>query len=177
MSTLEKLETRLGEMFEGAPQLRKTTRKALANWWPPIALIFGILQLLAAWLLWHAGHITNQVIDYANSIAQAYGSGAVVQHLGLFFYLALGALVVDAVILLMAYPSLRRREHYGWQLLLLGALLNLVYGVAAAFQDYGGVSRLVWAFFTTVIGLYFLYQVHDEFMVGAAHHKKTAAKK
>ena len=71
-------------------------------------------------------------------------------------------LVVSAAIMLLAFSPLRAHLKRGWDLLLLGALVNLVYGIVMAFdRSYGGFSSLVSALIGSAIGLYFLFQVRE----------------
>jgi uncharacterized membrane protein HdeD (DUF308 family) len=119
--------------------------------------------------------LTNQFVDYANTLSQAYGGGVVVHRLGVFFYLAVALLVVDGILMLLAVQSLRERKAMGWNLLFYSVLLNAVYGVVAAFQDFGGAGRLVSALVGTVVGLYFLFQIRDQYKAKASK-KVTAAK-
>jgi hypothetical protein len=168
MDQLQKLEATLAEVFEKkAPyQLPASTRKSLAGamWW--LALVFGLLQLWAAWGLWHLGHIADKWVDYANSISVAYGNGAaVVNHLGMFYYLSLGVVVIDAVLLLMAVPQLKVfKKRRGWNFLYYSLLINVAYGVVRIFSEVGGgVSQLLGAVIGSAIGAYFLFQVRSYF--------------
>ena len=47
MEHVRKLEKSLGDLFKGAPNLQKSTKKTLADIWPWVALVLGTLQLLA----------------------------------------------------------------------------------------------------------------------------------
>src|SRR4029079_9300300 len=102
MSALGKLETQLDEQLnKKAPvKLPPDGRKSLAKamWW--IALVVGIFQLWATWALWHLGHWVDKVVGVYGSYVTAYGVAPV--HLGLFYWLSLIMLGVDAVLLLVA---------------------------------------------------------------------------
>lgn len=157
MEVLKGLEQKLAVVFKGAPALPKNGREGLVKAFPWIALIFGILQLLAAWWLWQAGHNVNEYVD---NVYRAYGIEAAGTSLGAFYWLSLGTLVADGVILLLAYPKLVRRLGSGWDLLFLGAVINAIYGLVATFSDYrGGVSALIGAIIGSVIAFYLLFQV------------------
>lgn len=72
-------------------------------------------------------------------------------------------LMIDGVILLAAFPRLRVLGKDGWNLLFYGALLNLVYGVFSAFNNYGNVASLIWQVIVTGVILYFLFQIRDQY--------------
>jgi len=158
MVALEGLEKWLGGVFEGAPKISDKGRKTIAGIWPWVALVFGVLQILAAISLWRVGHTVNQIVDNLNDyLGTAYGTS--ITDLNAFYWVSLVVLAVDAVILLAAFPKLRKFEKGGWDLLFLGALLNLVYGVFSAFNQYGGVGSLVIQVIVTAFVLYLLFQI------------------
>jgi hypothetical protein len=161
------LAKKLEPIFKGLPPLPKNAKDWFVKYWPILALVFGVLQLVAAWSLWHTGHLVNQFADYANTISQVYGTGAVVHHLGLFYWLSLITLVLSAVILLAAYPGLKAKRKDGWNMLFLGTMVNFVYGVVVLFDtNYGGFGKLVSSLIGTAISLYFLYQVRSYYVKG-----------
>lgn len=168
MESLHKLENTLDEVFDKkAPyQLPPSARKSLAGAMWVLALIFGVLQLWAAWGFWHLGHITNQLVDYANTLSAAYGTGETVQqHLGLFYYLSLLVLAFDAVLLLLAVPGLKAFKKQGWNFLYYSLLVNLAYGVVRAFSDVGGgIGQILWSLVASGIGAFFLFQIRSYFM-------------
>lgn len=179
MAALDQLESNLDEVFHRkAPyQLPENSRKAVARalWW--IALLFGLLQLWAAWSLWHLGHVTNELVDVANSLSRAYGTGYVTNHLGFFYYVALGVVIVDMALLLLAVPGLRAMKKTGWSLLYYSLLLNVAYGLVRAFADVGGgIGPLVSALIGSAIGAYFLFQIRDYFLSRPTSHTSTHSK-
>jgi len=159
---LGKLEAVLAPLFEGLPALPKNVKDWFVKAWPILALIFGVLQLLAAWGLWNVGHLANNLINYANQLSNLSGTGVVVNNLGFFYWVSLIVLVVDAVILLLAYPGLKARSLRGWNMLFLGAVVNVVYGIFTTFgSGYGNVGNLILALIGSAIGFYFLFQVRS----------------
>jgi hypothetical protein len=165
MGQLDKLETVLDEKLnKKAPiKLPPEGRKSLAPnmWW--IALVFGLLQLWAAWDLWRLGHVVNDFVDYANTISKAYG-GTTVDGLGFFYYFSLMVLALDAVLLLLAAPGLKAMRKAGWNLLFYSLLVNVAYGVFRMFSGHGGgLDDLVWAVVSSVVGAFILFQVRDFF--------------
>ena len=177
---LKPLEEKLAEVFKNAPKLPENTKKSLVNsWYPWIALIFGILQLLAAWSLWNAGHRANDLVNYANELSRAFGGGNVAPELGLFYWVALVFLAADAAILLLAYPGLKAKTKAGWDWLFLGSLLNVGYGVFSVFvDDYygGGIGRLFGALVGTAISMWLLFQVRDMYKGAKSSADRPAQK-
>jgi hypothetical protein len=161
MDVLNKLETWLAGVYKGAPKLSPSAKKSITGVWPIVALIFGILQLLAAYELWHWGHQVNQVANIVNSLTP-YGANLVV-HLNIFYWLSLIVVAAEGVILLLAYPGLKKHAKAGWDWLFYAAILNLVYGVFSAFNNYGGAGSLVIQVIVSAIILYFLFQIRDQY--------------
>lgn len=160
-------ELALLPLFKALPSLPENGRKGLVKIWPWLALVFGVLQLFAVYNLWQLGHQANVWLDYANQLSIATGGGVVNSSLGFTYYLALGAIAVDGVLLLLAFAPLRANKKSGWDLLFLGGLLNLVYGIVMAFDNaYGGASSLIGSLIGSFIGFYLLYQVRDFYTGG-----------
>jgi hypothetical protein len=180
MSALENLEKQLNEWLNIKVPIKLPTdvRKSLANALWIIALIVGIVQLWGVWVLWHLGHFVQQAITYG-----AYIAGPVVSvHLGLFYWVALLASAVAAVLLLMAAPKLKQMQKAGWNLLYYAALLNAAYAIFRLFAGVDDVfSGFLGAAIGAVVGAFFLFQVRDYFTekksghpaaTHPAHHKK-----
>ncbi len=157
---LSKLETMLAGVYKATPKLSGDAKKSIVNIWPWVALIFGILQLWAAYGLWHWGRAVNKVADVFNSYL---GTNTVVHHLNIFYWISLVVLALTGVLLLMAYPALKARAKSGWNLLFYSALLNGLYGIFSAFNNYGGVGSLVMQLIVSAIVLYFLFQIRDQY--------------
>ncbi len=172
MGALQTVENKLNEVFKGLPPLSEKAKESLVKAWPWIALIFGVLQLLAAWALWGLTNVAERLTDYANTLSTYYTG----QSLGLsaadktIIYLGLAVLVVDAVILLMAFPQLQKRTRRGWDLLFLGSLLNLVYAVVTLFIDARGAGSFIFNLLGSAIGFYLLFQVREKYK----GHKATS---
>lgn len=174
MAQLEKLETKLDEVLDKkAPfKIPENGRKTLAGalWW--LALVFGVLQLWGAWALWRVAHWADAWVDYANSVSRAYGGGAVANDLGVLYYLAFVVLLVTAVLALLAAPGLKAMKKAGWNLLFYSLLVNVAYGVAVLFANYGGFGNMVLALLGSAVGAYLLFQVRSQFMKShTAEHK------
>jgi hypothetical protein len=179
MAVLDPLEKQLDTIMNRQMpfQLPEDARKGLAGamWW--LALVFGILQLWAAWSLWHLGHLANELADWANSLSATYGTGEHVDKLGFFFYVSMAVVIVDAVLMLAAFPGLKKFEKAkGWNLLFYGLLVNVLYGVFRLFSSVGsGLMGFVWALVSAAIGAYFLFQVRKYFVGHAPAAAKPAA--
>jgi hypothetical protein len=171
MAQLDKLETALDDTLnKKAPfKIPENGRKSLARamWW--LALIFGVLQLWAAWAFWNAAHVVNRLADSVNSFSALYGGEKISTSLGFFFYLSLVVLLVSAVLVLLATPHLKDMRKAGWNLVFYSLLVNVAYGVVVLFADYGGFGNFIWAMLSSLVGAYLLFQIRDQFM--KSHHK------
>lgn len=167
MGALNSLEKSLGDVYKSAPELPANGKKALVEWLPVINLVLGLFTLWSVYVLWHWAHLANGLINYANQLSAAYGGGKVVDdRLGVMVWVSLVVLAVQAVVMLLAYAPLKARKKQGWDLLFYATLLNLAYGVATAFTDYGG-GHLISSLVGAAIAFYFLYQIRSSYTVKA----------
>lgn len=175
-SALHQLETKLGDLYKGLPNIPDKYRKTLVDAMPWLSLVVGVLSLLAVLSIWRWVHVADQAANYVNSLSAIYGAGQVVTNSwSLMLWLGLIALLVQAVIYLAAFPGLRERKKKGWNLLFYGALLNITYGVIVLFTSYGGFGQLLGSLIGSAIGLYLLYQVRSSYtgaMAGSPAKKK-----
>ena len=158
------IEKQMDEVFvKKAPfQIPANGRKALVSWLPYLALIFGILSILALIGLWNAGHTVNEAVRTLNEISAAYGVETATAQLGAVYYISLAAVATQAVLLLVAYPGLKSKsKSRGWNLLLYGVVASLAYGILVAFTSYGGGADLVGSVIGAIIGLYILAQIRS----------------
>lgn len=164
MSALQTAEKQIGSFFKNMPALPKQSKEALVKAWPWIALVFGVLQLLAAYWLVQSARAVENLNQLTNALSQYY-SGATVGLSAMdksVIYLGVGILIIDGVILLMAYPHLKQRARRGWDLLFIASLINVVYAVISAFMAYrGGVGSLFFGVLSSAIGFYLLFQVRE----------------
>lgn len=161
MEMLSKLETMLAGVYSATPKLSGNAKKTIVNFWPFAALILGVLQLWSAYSLWHWGRDVNKVIATFNSYFGT--SPTVVHNLNVFYWISLVVLAISGVMLLMAYPGLKAKAKSGWNLLFYSTLLNVVYGIFSAFNDYGGAGSLVIQLVVSAVVLYFLFQIRDQY--------------
>lgn len=160
MELLNKLEAALAGLYKGAPKLSQNAKKTVVNIWPIAALVFGVLQLWAAYALWNWGRDVNKVLDAFNTYL---GTDIGVRNLNVFYWISLVVLAITGIMLLAAYTGLRARNKSGWNLLFYSALLNVVYGVFSAFNDYGGAGSLIIQLIVSAIILYFLFAIRDQY--------------
>lgn len=177
MSMVKDIETKLAGVFKGLPPISEGGKKTLVGVWPWLALIFGVLQLLAALGLWRVIRATTVLNDYVNSYYQQV-TGRSVGLSGFdkgLLYLGVIFLIVDAVILLMAFPKLQQRAKAGWDLLFLGSLLNVVYAVLSLFMHGRGLTSFLASLVGSAVGFYLLFQVRDKFGGSSAAPKSDTS--
>jgi hypothetical protein len=181
MGVLNKLEESLVDPLEKkAPAMPPNARKGLARSMWVVALVFGVLQLAAAWAFWRLGNNVDRGVDYINSLSSYYGAPSVASNLGMFYYLSLVFLVVEAALLLLATPGLKAMRKSGWNFLFYGLLLNVVYGVFRLLSEVGGgFGQFLWALVVSAIGAYLLFQIRGQFTGKSAEHphKPVASEK
>ena len=178
MAVLQTIETRLDEILgKKAPvQLPDNARRTLVEYLPWINLLLGVLTLWTAWVLWHWAHVANVLVDYVNSLNQAYGVAPVAtRRLTAVVWLGIIVLLVEGLLFIAAFPGTRDRKKSGWDLLFYAALVNIAYGVVMLFSDYGGVGRLLGTLLSSVVGLYFLFQIRS-YYTGRKAVSSTVAK-
>ncbi|OGL35048.1 hypothetical protein A3F65_01765 [Candidatus Saccharibacteria bacterium RIFCSPHIGHO2_12_FULL_47_16b] len=161
---LSQLEASLEGLFKGAPKLPEKAKDAIVQWLPWINLILGLLTLWAAYSLWRWADVANTIVNYANELSRALGgTGVSVDRFTVGVWIAIGVLVVEAILYLAAFPGTRDRKKSGWNLLFYALLVNIVYGVVVLFTDYGGVGNFLGYVIGSVIGLYFLFQLKPKY--------------
>lgn len=170
MAKVSELETKMSEVFvDKAPKLPAGGKKFLVDVAPWLALVGGVLSLLAGLSLWRWAHVANDAADYVNSLCNAYAvnAGACANvsdaRLTVWVWLAIAVLVVEGVLYLLAFPGLRDRKKQGWNYLFYGALVNVVYAVVSLFTDYNAVSSFIGALIGSVIGFWLLFQIRSAY--------------
>lgn len=160
MSSLKNVESKLNDLFKGLPALPENGKESLVKAWPWIALIFGILQLMAAWSLWRLTSYVSRLNDLAAFYTTVSPLSAADKTI---IYIGVIALVVEAVILLMAYPHLKTRSSKGWDLLFLGSLINVAYAVLQIFISQRGFGSFLFSLLGSAVGFYLLFQVKPKY--------------
>lgn len=147
-----------GEKFP--VQLPKAAREWIVKVSPWLALVGGVLSLWASWSFWQAGHYVNRLVDWANTLSAAYG-GETVRHLGAMWYLSFVVLLVQAVLLLLAFPGLRDHKKSGWNLVFLGSLVAVALGVVQLFVSGYGFSSFIGSLIGAAISFFILFQIRS----------------
>ncbi len=153
----------LEKVFKDLPPLPESTREGLAKIWPWLALIGGVLQLLGALALWQLADWSERVNDLATSLYNAGYNIGPTSFDKTIIYIGALMLVVQAVILLMAFPRLQKREKAGWDLLFLAGLINLVYGVVQIFTYHRGIGNFFFSLVVSAVIFYLLFQIRGKF--------------
>lgn len=172
MAGVNQLEDSLAGAFKSAPKLPENAKKVIVEWLPWVNVILGVLSLWAAYGLWQWAHVSNGLIDYANTISRAYGGTTVAtSRMSVVVWLALIVVAVEGVLYIMAFPGTKARKKAGWNLMFYALIVNAIYGVINLFYSNGGVGSFIGYVIGTVIGLYFLFQIRDAYTGG----KQTVA--
>ncbi len=159
------LEKWLEGINKQLPQIPKKGQDVIAQLAPWLALAGGIFSLIGTWGFWQAGHAVNRLVDWSNNLSRIYGTGEVIStpSLGFTWYLSLVLLLVQAALLLAAFPKLREGKKSGWDLLfydsLLGVLIGLVYIFTPGYGFFSFIGYLIGA----AISFYLLFQVRSHF--------------
>lgn len=178
MKFLRPLEKNLDELFaRNTPELPSNAKKILVAYLPYISLILGALALLAAWDLYDTARTVNSlVVGFTENFSVAYGGPATVNHLSVMVWVSICVLIVEALLYIAAFQGTKGRRKSGWDLLLYSLALNVAYGVAVLFTDYGGIGRLVSTVIGSAIGLYLLFQIRSSY-VGAPSSRTAKTRK
>lgn len=142
-------------------QLPKAAREWIVKVSPWLALIGGVLGLWASWSFWQAGHYVNKLVEWANTLSTAYGGTASTTHLGLMWYIALVVLLVQSVLMLLAFTGLRDRKKTGWNLVFFSTLVALVLGLVQLFVSGYGFGSLLGSLIGAAISFFILFQVRS----------------
>ncbi len=178
MATLGSLEKNLQDIFVGKlPPLSPNGKKLIVKYLPYISIVVGTLTLIAAWELWHWAHVANNLINYANEMSRMYGGEQVATtRMNAGVWLALIALVTEAIMYLMAFQPTKDRKKSGWDLIFYAALVNIAYGVITIFTDYNGFGSFLGTVIGSGVGLYLLFQVRESYLAHTSRTNHTAKK-
>ncbi len=173
---IQRSEQTLDTIFREFPPLPTTWRQAAANLWPWIALVSGILQISAAYSLWHLTRLAESVVTNLSLYQSTYvntGPGMLDK---MIIYLGLITLVTEGTVLLLAFTPLRAKIRKGWDLVFLAALINLAYAIISIFITERGISSSFGSLLASAFGFYLLFQIKDYFY-SSAKPGHTAHKK
>ena len=166
MGPLDSLEKYLVDVSKKLPQLPKNIKKVLADIAPWASLVGAVFSIWAIWTLWSWAHAVSGLAKWANELNAIYGTGqrVAVERMTVTVWIGLAILLVEAILLLVAFPALRKYAKSGWNLLFLMSIVNLVYGVVMMFSLYGGIGNLFGTIIGAVIGWYVLFQIREIYL-------------
>ncbi len=133
----------LDDSYAKLPTLPKGTTDFIVNVAPWLSLIFGVLSILV-------GVSAFGFLAVLSPFAAVAGAGAY----AITGLLSSLVLLVQGVIMIVAFPSLKKRGQRGWNLLFWSLILSVVSSVLSL-NVFGVVQSVVGA----LIGYYFLYQI------------------
>lgn len=153
--------------FSKTPELSPGTKELLVKVWPWLALIGGLFQLFAAWSLYVWARSTNELINLADRINSNNELGVELEvgRWDAWVIIAFITLIVDAIILLVAFPKLQAQQKIGWNLMLISGLISLFYSFGAILLSYrGSIVEDIWSIFVAIVVLYLLFQVRNYYI-------------
>jgi hypothetical protein len=134
----------LEDVYAKVPALPSNIRELLVTIAPWLSLIFGILMVLTG-----VGGLG--VLTALSPFAAMYAGG-----LSVFFLVSSVVVIVQGVIMLLAFSPLKRRVLRGWNLLLWSEVLAVLSSVVSL-----RVGSVVWALVGAAISFYFLFQMRS----------------
>ncbi|HSW80767.1 MAG TPA: hypothetical protein VLG40_00050 [Candidatus Saccharimonas sp.] len=164
---MQKLERWLNSIFvTKAPYtISQSGRQSLVSAMPWIALAAGAVMVWIAYLAWQALAFVGHFSAVANDLAQSlYGRPYAQYHdLSFLLWVALVVLIVEAVLFFVAYPNLRDRKKFGWNLVFWVALINIAEAVLQVVAT-GDVLGFTGQLLGSVVGLYLLFQMRAMYL-------------
>lgn len=134
----------LENLFAKAPVLPAGGREFLVTVAPWFSLIFGVLSVVGSLSAFGLGAMYSPVI--------AAGISPV-------FLMIIGVVgLVQGLLMILAFPSLRKKQIKGWNLLFLSEILSLASSVVSL-----NVVSIVWAVVITLIFFYLLFQIKPSY--------------
>ncbi|MGA2967813.1 MAG: hypothetical protein ABSD69_01390 [Candidatus Levyibacteriota bacterium] len=137
----------LKEVYAKAPALPKSATDFLVSIAPWLALIFGVLAILAG-----VGGLG--VFTAFSPLAYMYaGSG-----LSILLLVSAAIAIVEGVIMVLAFMPLKARKIRGWNLLVWGEGLAILSSIVSL-----RVGDIVWAIVGAAIAFYILFQIEPNY--------------
>lgn len=169
---MKQLETMLDKwLVKKAPfQIPVKGKENLVKYMPVISLIVAVLSLFAAWSLYQAAMFVEQLGTSVYSLYGSYAPSVTTNKLSTIVWFGIAVLLLEAVLLFMAYPGLKAKNKKGWYMLYYVAAANVVYALAYLFMDQN-VGSFLMSLAGSVAGLYILFQIRSYYM--GEHHTKS----
>jgi uncharacterized membrane protein HdeD (DUF308 family) len=143
MNSLNQFGKTLDESYAKLPALPKGVNDFIVSVAPWLALIFGVLAILA-------GIAAFGFLSAFSPVAMAVGVGG----FAITAILASVVLLVQGVIELLAFQPLKARKQKGWNLMFLSFVLSVLSSVVSLH-----IGSIISGIIGFLIGYYFLYQV------------------
>lgn len=135
----------LENLFAKAPVLPAGGREFLVTIAPWFSLIFGVLSVVGSLSAFGLGAMYSPVFAAAGTSP--------------IFLMIIGVVgLVQGVLMILAFPSLRKKLIKGWNLLFLSEILSLASSVVSL-----NVVSIVWAVVITLIFFYLLFQIKSSY--------------
>lgn len=129
-------------------QIPASARKFIVTWIPWVNLVVGIIFVMAFLPLLGLGAVVSVV---AASYAAPVGG---------LLWISIFVLLAQGIVMLVAFPGLKRQALSAWKLLFWADILYFAYNVIVALSNPSGmVGSLIGAVIGIAIGLYILFQV------------------
>ena len=180
MDFINKIENKLVEVNKSLPSLPKEAKDWLAKYWPFFALVGGALEVIAAIFLYRVLNVVHS--DFYNLVrdtAKAYGTDVGYSSFDKFMvYFGVTFLLVNGVLLVLAYTKLAKKQAQGWNLMFLASLVSIVYSVLNLGIPERGFGGFIGSLVGTAIGIYLLFQMRDVYKTDkkVAHEPKKETK-
>ncbi len=147
-NSANQLVSSLENVFKKLPALPPQAVDVLVTITPWIALIFGVLGVLAG--VAGLGVLSVLVPVAFLSSVPSYGSG----------FIPATGVIVSSALMLMAYPGLSKQKAGGWNLLFWSEVVSIVVSVVGIVTAPSGIIGSVLA---ALVGLYILFQIKPRY--------------
>lgn len=140
---MQGLEAYLAPVFEKFPHLPEGGRKFIVDIAPWIALVFGVLGVLA---LLGAGGI---------------GMIAAMTTMGVALPMLIGVVIslISSAMLLMAFPGLKAHARKGWNMVFYSQVVSVIGGLVGIVI--GGMYNIFGVVIGALIGFYILFEIRS----------------
>jgi hypothetical protein len=164
---MRQLEQPLDDAFKKLPQLPEESRRGLVAALPWLALVGAVFACFSAAHQYNVATTVNDAFSVFGYVSTAVGY-VIINWIGLLLLLA------EAVLFLVAFPTLRVYKESGWRLLFWAMLISIFYGVIMnVFNGTIDLAQLIVSLLGAAIGLYFLFQVRPYFSVAVKAKSPT----
>lgn len=121
----------LAKLFKRTPQLPQWAKTWIVKWLPWGSFFGALLAFSSVWTIWQLLHAWAPAV----------------------------LLLLEALLYLLATPSLHAKHKQGWDCLFYAAIINVFYGCSVPLTRLGSISTVIGALLSTTLTLYLLYQI------------------